>query len=87
MAQQTAPSAAEATTQSESSRLAGILTWMSQNGIFIFTAILILFALIFVDGFGSLMNITDVFHRARAVGALEKAQTCARRGPLAGSRA
>ncbi|MEC8405642.1 MAG: MAPEG family protein [Actinomycetota bacterium] len=46
MAQQTAPSAAEATTQSESSRLAGILTWMSQNGIFIFTAILILFALI-----------------------------------------
>ena len=68
MAQQTAPSAAEATTQSESSRLAGILTWMSQNGIFIFTAILILFALIFVDGFGSLMNITDVFHRAAPIG-------------------
>ena len=68
MAQQTAPSAAEATTQSESSRLAGTLTWMSQNGIFIFTAILILFALIFVDGFGSLMNITDVFHRAAPIG-------------------
>ena len=68
MAQQTAPSAAEATTQSESSRLAGILTWMSQNGIFIFTAVLILFALIFVDGFGSLMNITDVFHRAAPIG-------------------
>jgi len=68
MAQQTAPSTEEAPTQSESSRLAGILTWMSQNGIFIFTAILILFALIFVDGFGSLMNITDVFHRAAPIG-------------------
>ncbi|NKB90957.1 MAG: ABC transporter permease [Candidatus Nanopelagicales bacterium] len=68
MAQQTAPSTAEAPTQSESSRLAGILTWMSQNGIFIFTAVLILFALIFVDGFGSLMNITDVFHRAAPIG-------------------
>ena len=68
MAQQTAPSEAETPTQSESSRLAGVLTWMSQNGIFIFTAILILFALIFVDGFGSLMNITDVFHRAAPTG-------------------
>jgi len=68
MAQQTAPSTEEAPTQSESTRLAGILTWMSQNGIFIFTAILILFALIFVDGFGSLMNITDVFHRAAPIG-------------------
>ena len=68
MAQQTAPSAEEAPTQSESTRLAGILTWMSQNGIFIFTAVLILFALIFVDGFGSLMNITDVFHRAAPIG-------------------
>ena len=68
MAQQIGPSAEEAPTQSESTRLAGILTWMSQNGIFIFTAILILFALIFVDGFGSLMNITDVFHRAAPIG-------------------
>ena len=68
MAQQTAPSAEEAPTQSESTRLAGILPWMSQNGIFIFTAVLILFALIFVDGFGSLMNITDVFHRAAPIG-------------------
>jgi ribose transport system permease protein len=68
MAQQAAPSEAETPTQSESSRLAGVLTWMSQNGIFIFTAILILFALIFVDGFGSLMNITDVFHRAAPIG-------------------
>ncbi|HCL70007.1 MAG TPA: ABC transporter permease [Actinobacteria bacterium] len=68
MAQQTAPSEAETPTQSKSSRLAGVLTWMSQNGIFIFTAILILFALIFVDGFGSLMNITDVFHRAAPIG-------------------
>ena len=48
MAQQTAPSAAEATTQSNPRGSRNHL--MSQNGIFIFTAILILFALIFVDG-------------------------------------
>jgi ribose transport system permease protein len=68
MSQQTTPAPAATTGTTEASRLAGILTWISQNGIFIFTAVLILFALLFVDGFGSLFNITDVFHRAAPIG-------------------
>jgi ribose transport system permease protein len=41
---------------------------MAENGIFIFTALLILGAAVFVDGFASLVNITDVFHRAAPIG-------------------
>jgi len=52
----------------EERQAARILTWTSENGIFIFTAVLIIFALIFVDGFASLINITDVFHRAAPIG-------------------
>ncbi len=52
----------------EERQAARILTWTSENGIFIFTAVLIVFALIFVDGFASLINITDVFHRAAPIG-------------------
>jgi len=47
---------------------ARVLNWVSQNGIFIFTAVLIIFAVFFVDGFSSLINITDVFHRAAPIG-------------------
>ncbi len=42
--------------------------WFAENGIFVFTAVLILSAAIFVDGFASLQNITDVFHRAAPIG-------------------
>jgi ribose transport system permease protein len=52
----------------EERQAARVLTWISENGIFIFTAVLIIFALIFVDGFASLINITDVFHRAAPIG-------------------
>ncbi len=52
----------------EERQAARILKWTSENGIFIFTAVLIVFALIFVDGFSSLINITDVFHRAAPIG-------------------
>ena len=52
----------------EERQAARVLTWISENGIFIFTAVLIVFALIFVDGFASLINITDVFHRAAPIG-------------------
>ncbi|MDA8579456.1 ABC transporter permease [Pontimonas sp.] len=45
-----------------------VLPWMAENGIFIFTALLILGAAVFVDGFASLVNITDVFHRAAPIG-------------------
>jgi ribose transport system permease protein len=42
--------------------------WFADNGIFVFTALLILSSVIFVNGFASLPNITDVFHRAAPIG-------------------
>lgn len=45
-----------------------LLGWVSERGIFVFTALLILFAAIFIDGFASLINITDVFNRAAPIG-------------------
>ncbi len=45
-----------------------LLGWMAENGIFIFTALLILVSVLFVNGFASLVNITDVFHRAAPIG-------------------
>jgi ribose transport system permease protein len=45
-----------------------VLVWMSQQGIFVFTTVLLLFAAIFVDGFASVANITDVFNRAAPIG-------------------
>lgn len=44
------------------------LEWVAENGIFLFTALLILVSVVFVDGFASLVNITDVFHRAAPIG-------------------
>lgn len=49
-------------------RAFSLLDWMSHRGIFIFTAVLILAAAIFIDGFASLTNITDVFNRAAPIG-------------------
>ncbi len=45
-----------------------VLVWMSQQGVFVFTALLLIFASIFIDGFASLDNITDVFNRAAPIG-------------------
>jgi len=45
-----------------------VLVWMSQQGVFVFTALLLVFAAIFIDGFASLDNITDVFNRAAPIG-------------------
>ncbi len=44
------------------------LEWVAENGIFVFTGLLILASVVFVDGFASLVNITDVFHRAAPIG-------------------
>jgi ribose transport system permease protein len=44
------------------------LEWVAENGIFVFTALLILVSVVFVNGFASLVNITDVFHRAAPIG-------------------
>lgn len=52
----------------EASFGAKALGWMAENGIFVFTAVLVLVALFGVEGFASLQNITDVFHRAAPIG-------------------
>ena len=57
--------APEEPTKKESGRA---IEWFAENGIFVFTAVLILVAAIFVNGFASLQNITDVFHRAAPIG-------------------
>jgi len=54
--------------QSQASTKASPLEWVAENGIFVFTALLILASVVFVDGFASLVNITDVFHRAAPIG-------------------
>jgi len=45
-----------------------LLVWFSERGVFVFTALLILFGVFFVNGFASLINITDVFYRAAPIG-------------------
>lgn len=52
----------------EETTSARVLNWVSQNGIFVFTGVLILFGVIFVDGFASLVNITNVFDRIAPIG-------------------
>jgi ribose transport system permease protein len=45
-----------------------LLTWVSQQGVIVFTILLIIFAVLFIDGFASFANITDVFYRAAPIG-------------------
>ncbi len=45
-----------------------LLVWMSQQGVFVFTALLLIFSAVFIDGFATLDNITDVFNRAAPIG-------------------
>jgi ribose transport system permease protein len=49
-------------------RAVTVMEWMADRGIFLFTAALILVAAVFIDGFASLTNITDVFNRAAPIG-------------------
>jgi len=49
--------------------------WMAQQGIFLFTAVLVLFAVVFIDGFASLPNLTDVFNRAAPIGIVAAGMT------------
>lgn len=41
-----------------------IFLWMAERGVVVFTVLLILAAAIFIDGFATLPNLTDVFYRA-----------------------
>lgn len=63
---------APAQTQDEgresTSRAAAVLQWVAERGIVVFTVVIIIGAAVFVDGFASLVNITDVFHRAAPIG-------------------
>ncbi len=52
-----------------------LLQWMAERGIIVFTAVLIVGAAIFVDGFASLVNITDVFNRAAPIGIVAAGMT------------
>lgn len=52
-----------------------LLPWLADRGIVLFTVVLILFAAVFVDGFASLANITDVFNRAAPIGIVAVAMT------------
>lgn len=45
-----------------------LLQWTAERGIFVFTVVLILLAAVFVEGFASVINITDVFNRAAPIG-------------------
>jgi len=50
------------------SRAAVALQWASERGIFFLTGGLIIFGAVFINGFASVINITDVFHRAAPIG-------------------
>jgi ribose transport system permease protein len=77
---QDAPTTAAAATAPESA--AGLredefrlLPWLADRGIVLFTVVLVIFAAVFVDGFASLANITDVFNRAAPIGIVAVAMT------------
>lgn len=45
-----------------------LLVWASERGVVVFTVLLLLVAVFFVDGFASLANLSDVFYRAAPIG-------------------
>jgi ribose transport system permease protein len=63
-----APTAAAQAEPEGPSTAAKVLLWAAERGIVVFTAVLILASLLFVDGFASAVNIADVFHRAAPIG-------------------
>lgn len=45
-----------------------LLQWLAERGVIVVTILLIIVAALFVDGFASFANITDVFYRAAPIG-------------------
>lgn len=45
-----------------------LLQWLAERGVIVVTILLIVLAALFVDGFASFANITDVFYRAAPIG-------------------
>lgn len=66
--QSTSKPTSSGTKKTETSQGATVLQWVAERGIIVFTLGIIIFAAFFVDGFASLVNITDVFHRAAPIG-------------------
>jgi ribose transport system permease protein len=62
------PTTPAQTERDQQSTAARILLWSAERGIVVFTLLLILASVVFVDGFASAVNITDVFHRAAPIG-------------------
>lgn len=62
------PVAEEMGAEPAESRSFNLLRWFAERGIFVFTAVIIVVAAVFIDGFASLINITDVFNRAAPIG-------------------
>ncbi len=52
-----------------------LLPWLADNGVFVFTLTLVLAAAVFVDGFWSADNLTDVFNRAAPIGIVAAGMT------------
>jgi ribose transport system permease protein len=63
-----APTAAAEARADGPSTTAKVLLWAAERGIVVFTAVLILASVLFVDGFASAVNVADVFHRAAPIG-------------------
>ena len=63
-----APTAAAQAEPEGPSTAARALLWAAERGIVVFTAVLVLASVLFVDGFASAVNIADVFHRAAPIG-------------------
>lgn len=66
--QETMADAPIGTTLGIESRQGSVLEWLADRGIFVFTTVLVSMAAIFIDGFASVDNITDVFNRAAPIG-------------------
>jgi ribose transport system permease protein len=62
------PTAAAQAEPEGPSAAARALLWAAERGIVVFTAVLVLASVLFVDGFASSVNIADVFHRAAPIG-------------------
>lgn len=58
----------QAATDEEVSKKPGLGLWLTQNGVFLFLLLLIVFAAVSINGFASLDNITNILNRAVPLG-------------------
>lgn len=59
---------AEAPAQADLPKQSGVVLWLTQNGVFLFLVVLAVVAGIFVNGFGTLENVTNILNRAVPLG-------------------